>query len=92
MLPARGGAAPELHVVDRAAPSGIPEAERAVTAADYAEARCVTRKRANAMAIPGWTGGQTMLVYIDRRGTGGDRAFRLDLLAHTEHTADGFDG
>ena len=66
--------------------------ERAVTAADYAEAAKRHEEVANAVAIPRWTGAwQTMLVYVDRKGgLPVDTAFRREpARAHRALPADG---
>jgi hypothetical protein len=87
-LPAHGGRAPEpIAEIRINAPQAFRDLDRAVTAADYAEAAKRHEEVANAMAIPRWTGAwQTMLVYIDRKGgLPVDESFRRELLAHMEH-------
>jgi hypothetical protein len=87
-LPARGGAAPEpISAVRIAAPQAFRQRDRAVTAADYAEAAKHHAEVSNAVAIARWTGAwQTILVYVDRKGgVPVDAAFRRSVLGHLEH-------
>lgn len=86
-LAARGGAAPEpVSAIRIAAPQAFRRQERAVTAADYADAAKRHDEVQNAVAIPRWTGAwQTILVYIDRKGgLPVDKGFRRELLKHLE--------
>ena len=86
-LPGRGGAAPEpASAIRIAAPRAFRRQERAVTAADYADAAKRQEEVANAVAIARWIGAwQTILVYVDRRGgLPVDRDFRHAMLAHLE--------
>ncbi|KUN25128.1 hypothetical protein AQJ23_17330 [Streptomyces antibioticus] len=84
---ASGGAAPEADAALRvAAPQAFRRQERAVTAADYADAARRYPGVADAVAVPRWTGAwQTVIVHVDRQGGASlDTAFRSGLLAHLE--------
>ncbi|WP_227243354.1 baseplate J/gp47 family protein [Paraburkholderia caribensis] len=86
-LPARGGSDPEsIAAIRVAAPQAFRVQERAVSAADYAEAVMQYEGVASAVAVPRWTGAwQTMLVYVDRKGgLAMDASFRRSLLEHIE--------
>jgi hypothetical protein len=86
-LPGRGGAAPEsISAIRIGAPQAFRRQERAVTAADYAEAAMRHDEVANAIAIPRWTGAwQTILVFVDRKGgLPVDKPFRRVLVEHLE--------
>lgn len=87
-LPTTGGTAPEsLDAIRLAAPQAFRVQDRAVTAADYAEAAMRHPEVANAAAQPRWTGAfQTMVIHVDRLGgLPVDAAFRTALLTHLEH-------
>jgi predicted phage baseplate assembly protein len=87
-LPGRGGAAPEpVASIRIAAPQAFRRPERAVTAADYAEAAMRMDEVSNAVAVPRWTGAwQTILVYVDRRGGSPvDHDFKRAVARHLEH-------
>ncbi|NUU19598.1 putative baseplate assembly protein [Cellulomonas humilata] len=86
-LPGTGGRArEEIAAVKVRAPEAFRRQQRAVTAADYAEAARRFAGVANAMAVARWTGAwQTVVVHVDRVGGASvDRRFRDALLAHLE--------
>ncbi|NAZ73952.1 putative baseplate assembly protein [Kineococcus sp. T13] len=86
-LPGSGGrAAEEVAAIKVAAPQGFRRQQRAVTAADYADAARRFAGVANAVAVARWTGAwQTVVVHVDRVGGAAvDRWFRDALLTHLE--------
>lgn len=86
-LPGRGGAAEEpASSIRLNAPQAFRVQERAVTAADYAEAAMRHPEVANAYALPRFTGAwQTMVVFIDRKGgLPVDKAFHAEMMRHLE--------
>jgi hypothetical protein len=86
-LPGRGGAAPEsISAIRIGAPQAFRRQQRAVTAADYAEAAMRHDEVSNAVAIPRWTGAwQTILVFVDRKGgLPVNKPFQRALLEHLE--------
>lgn len=86
-LPARGGLDPvSMAEVRRDAPQAFRRQERAVTAADYAEASGREPRVQRAVATRRWTGSwSTVFITVDRRGGGAvDAAFEAELAAFVE--------
>jgi hypothetical protein len=86
-LPAAGGVEPESgDEIRRDAPAAFTVQERAVTAADYAEAALRSRSVERAAATFRWTGSwRTVFVTADRFGNARvDDAFRRDLRSGLE--------
>lgn len=87
-LPGMGGRDRESAAsIRRNAPEAFRVQDRAITAADYAQAARRHPEVAGALAIPRWTGSwTTIFVYIDRAAGGPvDAAFQTEVMAHLDH-------